>query len=186
MSESNAKPFKAHTQAFVSLLPGAAKRSQSVTADWQYSGSLIDGVTIKEVRNVVKAEGCLVEIFRRDWMPHAGDVDQVFQLLLPPGAISAWHVHTVTTDRLFASRGTVKIVLYDNRPDSPTRSQINEFRFGAARPALVGVPPGVWHGVQNIGRDDAVLVNVTDKAYDYADPDHWSVPSDTDDIPYRF
>ena len=35
--------------------------------------------------------------------------------------------------------------------DSPTHRLVNEFRCGLARPTLILVPPGVWHGVHNIG-----------------------------------
>lgn len=103
-----------------------------------------------------------------------------------PGSISAWHVHRLATDRVFVSQGLIRIVLYDARTDSPTYERMNEFRFGVMRPALVIVPPGVWHGVQNISNSAAVMLNLVDHAYRYDDPDHWRLPVDTDKIPYRF
>jgi dTDP-4-dehydrorhamnose 3,5-epimerase len=115
-----------------------------------------------------------------------GDIDQVFQSLMNPGSISAWHVHRRTTDRLFASHGMLQIVLFDARENSRTYGRINEFRFGALRPALLIIPPGVFHGVQNISSQPAVLLNLVDKAYQYEAPDHWRLPLDTDKIPYRF
>ena len=142
---------------------------------------------MKEVKNVCKRNGdILVEVFRRDWALGEGTVDQVFQIILSPGSISAWHVHQFTTDRIFINQGLIKIVLYDARQDSPTYDQINEFCFGTARPALVIVPPGVWHGVQNISTEVSSLLNIVDKAYMYDDPDHWSLPVGTSKIPYSF
>jgi dTDP-4-dehydrorhamnose 3,5-epimerase len=79
-----------------------------------------------------------------------------------------------------------RIALYDARPDSPTHGVVNEFRFGSLRPALVTVPPRIWHGVQNVGDGVAVVLNLVDRAYDYEDPDHWRVPADSAEIPYRF
>jgi dTDP-4-dehydrorhamnose 3,5-epimerase len=99
---------------------------------------------------VLKDNGTLTEIFRLDWGLDPGAVQQVFQVTLVPGALSAWHTHQLTTDRLFITHGQIKIVLFDGREDSPTRGHVNEFRFGIARPAPVVVPPRVWHGVQNI------------------------------------
>lgn len=168
------------------MMRGATKDRQSITADWVPLVELIDGVRVREVKNVPKDTGVLVEIYRRDWRLDEGGVDQVFQVTLFPGAFSAWHTHRVTTDRLFANHGQLKIVLYDERPESPTRGRINEFRFGTARPALVVVPPGVWHGVQNLGHEVASVLNVVDRAYAYEDPDHWRLPADTAQIPYRF
>ena len=166
---------------------GAQQDRQSVTSDWNCVQDVIDGVRVREVKNVVKARGdVLCEVFRRDWMLDDGDVDQVFQSLMNPGSISAWHVHHRTSDRLFASGGLFRIVLFDARPNSSTHGRINEFRFGALRPALLIIPPGVFHGVQNISNQPAVLLNLVDKAYQYEDPDHWRLPLDTDKIPYRF
>jgi dTDP-4-dehydrorhamnose 3,5-epimerase len=51
---------------------------------------------------------------------------------------------------------------------------------------LIVVPPRVWHGVQAIGTVPARIVNIVDKAYEYADPDHWRLPHDTTEIPFRF
>ncbi len=108
----------------------------------------------------------------------------MFRSEILPGAVSAWHSHDATTDRLFVARGELLIVLFDARDDSPTCGSINKFRFGVLRPALTLVPPGVWHGVRNVGVEAASLVDMVDRAYSYDEPDHWSVPEDSPDLPY--
>ena len=130
--------------------------------------------------------GVLTEIFRVDWGLDNGRIGQVFQKLLWPGCLSAWHVHPHTTDRLFVNLGLLKIVLYDARAESATRGAVNEFVFGAARPALVVIPPGVWHGVLNTGPEPAALLNLVDHAYCYEAPDHWRLPPDSPEIPFRW
>jgi dTDP-4-dehydrorhamnose 3,5-epimerase len=168
-------------------IAGAAKDAQTITARWTPAAMrLIEGVAIREVLHVPKSTGYLTEIFRREWPEAHGEVDQIFQVVLEPGAISAWHAHAATTDRLFTSYGLIRIVLYDARTDSPTHGTINEFRFGTIRPALVHVPPRVWHGVQNVSHGPAILINAVDRAYDYEDPDHWRVPVDSPEIPFAF
>ena len=169
------------------LLPGAQKDEQSITHDWQFTSQrLIHEVRLKEIKPVLTSYGYLTEIFRTDWLDENRSVDQIFQAWHAPKAISAWHAHAVTTDRLFVSQGLIRIVLYDNRPGSPTRGLINQFTVGAVRPALVIVPPQVWHGVKNVGPDPTVLLNVVDRAYRYQDPDHWRLPCDSPAIPYNF
>ena len=130
--------------------------------------------------------GWLTEIYRREWSDGGFEVDQVFQTALNAGAISAWHAHDVTTDRLFVSWGMMRIALYDAREGSPTHGLVNEFRFGAVRPALITVPPHVWHGVQNIAAETSVLTNIVDRAYAYDDPDHWRLAWDDPRIPFKF
>ena len=168
------------------VLPGARKDGQSVRPDWLPAQKTIDGVRIREVRNVQKGGGLLTEIFRADWCVDDGDVEQVFQVALGPGEVSAWHAHQRTLDRLFVSRGAVRIVLYDARTASSTHAQVNEFRFGEHRPALLVVPPGVWHGVENLRREPSVVLNLVDHAYSYGDPDHWRLPVDSPRIPFSF
>jgi dTDP-4-dehydrorhamnose 3,5-epimerase len=162
------------------------KDSQSITADWVRPQELIAGVVLKEVRNVPKDNGMLTEIFRSGWDIGETTVDQIFQVVLSPGAISAWHTHLETLDRLFVTHGLMKVVLYDDRSDSPTHGLVNEFKLGAWRPGLVVVPPGVWHGIQNLHHEPSTILNAVDRAYRYEDPDHWRVPHDSADIPYRF
>jgi dTDP-4-dehydrorhamnose 3,5-epimerase len=167
-------------------LPGSTRDSQSITRDWQPLQSLIDGVQVREVKNVPKDNGYLTEIWRADWGLTPSTVAQVFQALLAPHAISAWHVHRHATDRLFANDGLIKIVLFDARAGSLTERRVNVFRFGSIRPALIVVPPGVWHGAQNLGATPALLLNLPDRAYEYESPDHWRLPPNTDLIPYAF
>jgi dTDP-4-dehydrorhamnose 3,5-epimerase len=167
-------------------LPGATKDEQSVTADWAVLRETIDGVRLIEVRNVIGESGHTTEILRSDWFPD-GEValDQVFQVTLDGHAVSAWHVHMQTTDRLFVNVGQVKVVLYDARPGSPTHGLVNDFRLGDRRPGLVIVPAGVWHGIKNLQTSEARVLNLVDRAYEYEDPDHWRLPPDTTEIPYR-
>ena len=167
------------------LLPGAKQREQSVTSDWDLVGqTLIDGVVVREVRNVPTSYGHLVELYRDDWHVDGLGVAQVFQSTIAPGGVSAWHAHGEATDRLFVSAGRMLVVLFDAREGSPTNGLVNEFRFGTVRPALVVVPPGVWHGVRNVDSQPGTLVNVVDRAYTYDSPDHWGVPADSPHVPY--
>jgi dTDP-4-dehydrorhamnose 3,5-epimerase len=169
------------------LLPGAVKDEQSMTAEWtSTTRPVIDGVHVREVRHVIGASGYLTEIYRADWGLDPAAVDQVFELTLGPGSVSAWHAHGDTRDRLFVADGTARIVLYDSRPGSPTRGVVGEYRTGVLRPMLIVVPPRVWHGVQAIGTVPARIVNIVDKQYEYADPDHSRLPHDTTEIPFRF
>jgi dTDP-4-dehydrorhamnose 3,5-epimerase len=180
-------------KATPSKIPGpwcfkdAVPRPESVTTDWEWVGRpMIQGVVVKEVKNVPTGYGYLHEVWRDDWKLDEFPVRQVFQGVFEPGRISAWHAHAVTTDRLCVNRGRMRIVLYDARPDSPTFGLVNDLVLGELRPGIVIVPPKVWHGVQNVGSTHASLLNLVDEAYTYKEPDHWSIPSDSKSIPYTW
>lgn len=170
------------------LIEGATEDRQTTDASWEYVGrALIDGVVVREVRNVPKGNGMLTEIFRRDWFGEEdAHVDQAFQAVVESHCVSAWHAHAHTVDRLFVTSGTMRIVLYDSRNDSPTLGVVNEFLVGLHRPALIVVPPRVWHGVQNLSNRPGTILNLVDRAYRYEAPDHWRLPHDTLHIPFTF
>ena len=169
------------------LLPGAEKDRQSVTADWQPHGRrLIDGVSVREVRSVVKRNGLVTELYRADWFGEDAGVGQVFIVRLRPGGVSAWHAHADAVDRLTVVSGAATIVLFDAREGSPTVGLVNEFHLAEHRPTTVVVPPRVWHGVGNSGDVTSLVANMPDRAYRYEDPDHWRVAPDSPAVPYRF
>jgi dTDP-4-dehydrorhamnose 3,5-epimerase len=164
---------------------GGEKDPVSITADWTtVSDRHIDGVCIREVRNVPTGYGHLTELFRADWDLGSSTVGQVFQSVLLPGRVSAWHAHGETTDRLFVSDGQMLVVLYDARPDSPTHSTLMTVRTSILRPQLIVVPPRIWHGIKNTGNEPATLINAVDIAYRHDGPDHYRLPETTDQIPF--
>src|SRR5881392_2287620 len=140
------------------MLPGARKDAQQVTSEWQKVQSGIDGVVVREVLHVPRDHGVITETFRPEWDPTGLPVVHIYQSRLFPGAIGAWSCHAKTIDRLFINQGHVKLVLFDGREDSATFRRVMELHAGDARPALVVLPVGVWHGLQNLGSGDALMV----------------------------
>jgi len=166
------------------MLMSARKDEQRVTADWSTVQPIIDGVVVREVRHVPRDHGVITEMYRPEWDPTGLPVVHIYQSRLFPGALGAWSCHQKSIDRLFVSSGQLKIVLYDGRAASPTASLINELHVGDSRPAMVVIPPGVWHGVQNLAGADACLLNFPTVGYVYEDPDHFRLPFDSPEIPY--
>ncbi len=168
------------------MLPGAQKDSQLVTPQWEMLREPIEGVHMHEVRHVPRDHGIITEIFRPEWDPTGLPVAQIYQSRLYPGAIGAWSCHMKNVDRLFINQGNVKLVLFDGRENSPTFRRINEYHVGDARPAMMVIPIGVWHGLQNLGAADALMLNFPTRSYNYEDPDHYRLPFDTPEIPYSW
>jgi dTDP-4-dehydrorhamnose 3,5-epimerase len=157
-----------------------------VTPDWDLiQGPTIDGVVIKEIRPVATSTGYLTEIFRLEWLLDEAPLSQVFQRTLYPGAVTGWHAHAETLDRLFCGVGSVRVSLYDGRVASPSFGTVWHKVIGALRPAIVVIPPGIWHGVSTLGQETAVILNLVDKAYGYKAPDHWRLAPDTEHIPFK-
>lgn len=168
------------------MLAGAIKDAQQITPNWHLIEDGIDGVHVHEVLHVPRAHGVITELYRPEWDPSGMPVVHAYQSRLYPGAIGAWSCHARTIDRLFVNQGSLRVVLFDGREDSRTHGRVHEVYVGDARPALIVVPVGVWHGLQNLGSADALVMNFPTQAYDYADPDHYRLPVDTPEIPYAW
>lgn len=167
--------------------PTAARKDAAhIDKDWVVQRRLIDGVQVREVRNIVTANGVTTELYRPDWNIVEGSIQQAIHVALRAHAISAWHQHQHRWDYVFVVGGHVRVVLHDPREESPTREQVDVFHLSPARPQLVAIPPGVWHGVQNLAADVSTFVNLFNRPYDYDNPDEWRLPPDSPDIPYRF
>ncbi len=168
------------------MLPGAQKDTQLVTSEWQNIDRGIEGVVVREVLHVPRDHGVITEMFRPEWDPTGLPVVHIYQSRLYSGAIGAWSCHKKAVDRLFVNQGHLKVVLFDGREESSTFGRVSELHVGDARPAFVVIPVGVWHGLQNLGASDALVINYPTRSYDYEDPDHWRLPYDTDQIPYTW
>ena len=168
------------------MLSSAIKDKQQVTPDWQKRQPPIDGVFVREVKHVPRDHGVITEVFRPEWDPTGLPIVHIYQSRLFPAAIGAWSCHAKTVDRLFVNQGHLKVVLYDGREESPSFGRIAELHVGDARPAFLVLPIGIWHGLQNLGSTDALVLNCPTRAYDYEDPDHYRLPFDSPEIPYTW
>lgn len=151
---------------------------------------LIDGVRFRAVRPVPHEDGTLAEVARTAWDEVDQPIVQVHVTTTLPGRVRAWGLHRRSTDRLFVVSGLVSIVLYDGRVDSPTSGVVNELRVSERNPALVVVPPLLYHGWKNIGTDEAYVLNMPTALYDHEAPDALDLPYESElaeeIVPFRW
>ena len=76
-----------------------------------------------------------------------------------PGAFKGYHLHRIRAARYVCIRGRMNIITYaDGRRD--------EHVLDAAEPQRLFIPPNVATGLQNIGDEEAWLINYPDPPYD--------------------
>jgi dTDP-4-dehydrorhamnose 3,5-epimerase len=159
---------------------------QTVTFDGEPVQKLIHGVVIRNAVTQIDDRGTLCEILRPDWDFHPAPLSYVYQFMIRPGKIKGWHVHHQHDDRIFISQGTVKVVLYDDRPDSPTYKTINVIHRTDLQRSIMTIPAFVFHAHQNIGSTDALMISMPTRLYNHESPDVYRYPIDNDYIPYKF
>ncbi len=144
---------------------------------------MIEGVKVKNLRLIPDERGRLMEILRADDEMFS-EFGQVYMTTAFPGVIKAWHYHKKQTDNFTCVRGLMRLGLYDPRKDSPTYGEVQEFILGIDKPALVQIPPEVYHGFKCVSDEEAVVINTVTIPYDSNDPDEYRVDPFDNDIPF--
>lgn len=144
---------------------------------------MIDGVKTKRLRVIPDERGRLMEILRADDEIFE-QFGQVYMTTCLPGVVKAWHYHMEQRDNFACVVGMLKVALYDNRPDSPTRGQLDEFFIGVHNPMLISIPPRVLHGFKCISQEEAIVINTPTKPYNSQKPDEYRIPPHSPEIPY--
>jgi dTDP-4-dehydrorhamnose 3,5-epimerase len=119
---------------------------------------VISGVIVTPLTQIADERGKVMHMLRSD-APHFISFGEIYFSCIYPGAIKGWHRHTRMTLNYAVPQGRIKFVLYDNRPDSPTKGQLEELFLGPDSYALVTVPPMIWNGFKGIGTEMAIVAN---------------------------
>lgn len=143
---------------------------------------MIDGVKIFPLRQIVDERGKVMHMLRAD-AQHFQGFGEIYFSTVNPGAIKGWHIHSVMTLNYACISGQAKLVLYDDRPSSPTKGELQELFIGDANYVLVRIPPKVWNGVKGLGSLPAMIANCASHAHDPAeisrlDPFSGEIPYD--------
>lgn len=146
------------------------------------TGPAIDGVQVFPLRRIQDERGVVMHMLRRD-DPHFTEFGEIYFSVIYPGIIKGWHLHSRMTINYAVVDGDIKLVLYDQREDSPTRHQVQEIVFGQITYQLVRVPPGVVNGFTAVGGRRAIVANCASIPHDpqeitRIDPFTSSIPYD--------
>ena len=127
----------------------------------------IEGVTLVPLARHADDGGSLTELARLTDGRTEGvagfTVRQVNFSELAPGAVKAFHLHVRQTDVWYVPPGDrMLIVLIDVRQGSPTEGTRVRLVLGDGASRLLRIPPGVAHGVRNLGSAPGRIVYFTD------------------------
>ncbi|MCW8132536.1 MAG: dTDP-4-dehydrorhamnose 3,5-epimerase family protein [Planctomycetota bacterium] len=167
-----------------SVPSNGVRAKQTLNAEWDpVAPPPIEGLAVRDVKNVVYGNGVLTEIFRPEWFRDEFDVRHVVYVSILPGRTSQWHCHRKQKDIVFPVRGFLRISLYDGRASSPTFGKSFKATFNLHRPRYVLVPVGVWHAIHNFGQEEAAYIVLNDLPFDYEHPDDWLLPAGSSPLP---
>jgi dTDP-4-dehydrorhamnose 3,5-epimerase len=126
---------------------------------------MIDGVQVLPLRQIPDERGKVMHMLRRT-DAHFQEFGEVYFSVVLPGVIKGWHLHRRMTINYAVPYGRIKLVLYDDRPSSPTRGELQEVFLGQDNYCLARVPPLVWNGFKGYGTTEAIVCNCATIVHD--------------------
>ena len=120
--------------------------------------SEIDGVVVTPLRRIPDERGSVMHMLRDD-DPSFERFGEIYFSTVYPGAIKAWHLHKEMTLNYAVPVGMIKLVCYDDRPDSSTRGNLMELHVGELNYCRIRIPPLVWNGFKGVGSQPALVAN---------------------------
>jgi dTDP-4-dehydrorhamnose 3,5-epimerase len=126
---------------------------------------MIAGVEVFPLRRIQDGRGLVMHMLKAS-DPHFTRFGEIYFSVIYPGIIKGWHLHSRMTINYAVVDGNIKLALYDQRPDSPTRGHTQEIVFGQINYQLVRVPPGIVNGFTAVGGERAIVANCADIPHD--------------------
>lgn len=119
---------------------------------------MIDGVKVTPLAQIHDERGKVMHMLRNDAEVFE-QFGEIYFSSVHPGAVKAWHRHKEMTLNYAVVVGSIKLVLFDDRLQSKTSGQIQEFFISPENYLLITVPPMVWNGFKAVGDETALVAN---------------------------
>ena len=126
---------------------------------------MINGLVIVPLKQIVDGRGKVMHMLRNDSEGFAGFGEIYFSCVYPK-AIKGWHIHKKMTLNYAVPKGNIKFVLYDDRPESLTKGEVQEIFLGSDNYCRVVVPPNIWSGFKGVGTEMAIVANCASITHD--------------------
>lgn len=129
---------------------------------------MIQGVREIPLQQFVDERGKVMHMLRRDdpWFCEFGET---YFSVVNPGAVKGWHLHRTKQLNYACISGLVKLVLQDDRQDSPSFGERMELFIGPEHYCLVQIPPGIWNGLKGLSHTPAIVANCASQPYSAED-----------------
>lgn len=126
---------------------------------------MIDGVLINTLKQILDERGKIMHMLRSD-DEYFEKFGEIYFSFVYPGFVKAWHLHKKMKLNYAVPYGRIKLVLYDDRKDSPSRGELAELIIGPENYKLVTIPPMVWNGFKGLGNMMSIVANCATLPHD--------------------
>lgn len=144
---------------------------------------MIEGVKHIPLRRIPDERGTVFHMLRKT-DPHFIEFGEIYFSTIYKDVVKGWHKHREMTLCYACISGRIKLVVHDDRADSPTRGTTHEYFLGPDDYALVMIPPGVWNGFKGMTDPPAIVANCCTHPHDPSRSERMDPHTST--IPYEW
>ena len=119
---------------------------------------MIHDVKITPLKILSDSRGSVMHMMRNDSKIFESFGEIYFSTIFKD-SIKAWHLHKESTLNYVCIKGAVKLVLFDERPESPTKGKYQEINLSPKNYFLVTIPPNIWNGFKGLYEPESIIAN---------------------------
>ena len=119
---------------------------------------MIEGIKISKLKIISDDRGRVMHMLRKD-SPIFKNFGEVYFSTIYENKIKGWHLHKESYLNYACVHGEVKLALYDDRKDSPTKDKYQEIILSPKDYFLVTIPPNVWNGFKGMSKNESIIAN---------------------------
>jgi dTDP-4-dehydrorhamnose 3,5-epimerase len=144
---------------------------------------MIEGVQVIPLQRIPDERGTVCHMLKCT-DPHFRQFGEIYFSTVYPGVIKGWHKHREMTLNYACIEGRIKLVLFDDRKDSPSKGEFMEIFLGPDNYSLVVIPPEVWNGFKGMSAPYAIVANCCTHPHDPSRTERMNPLSNA--IPYQW
>jgi dTDP-4-dehydrorhamnose 3,5-epimerase len=127
--------------------------------------AIIDGSLVVPLRRIPDERGTILHMLRAT-DEHFQGFGEIYFSTVYRNVVKGWHSHREMTLNYACIFGRIKLVLYDDREESPTRGALQEIFLGPDNHSLAVIPPGVLNGFKGMSDPFAIVANCCTHPHD--------------------
>lgn len=120
---------------------------------------MIEGVIITPLKIIDVIGGDVLHAMKSSDSGYSGFGEAYFSKV-DSGAIKGWKRHQVMTLNLIVPVGSIRFVIYDDRPQSVTEGMFQEIELSQQNYNRLTIPSLTWVAFQGVDANTSILLNI--------------------------
>ena len=134
-------------------------------------GTIIDGLLITPLNRVLNSKGDIYHAIKASSPGYQGFGEAYFSTIIK-GYTKGWKRHNLLALNIVVPLGEIRFVIYDNRPNSPSKDNFADITLGhSVNYSRLTIPKGLWVAFQGVG-DFNLLMNIISMEHDPSESDN--------------